>query len=106
MDMPIAEISGARRKEPRNGRYATRSMAQLTREVNSMAMMSTMNSASANEPMPSQLVKISSAMRAMKADTMNTSPWAKLTMPMMPNTIVQPMARRPEMEPRRVPWVG
>ncbi len=27
-------------------------------------------------------------MSAMKADSMNTSPWAKLTMPMMPKTIV------------------
>ena len=26
--------------------------------------------------------------RAMKADSMNTSPWAKLIMPMMPKTIV------------------
>ena len=25
---------------------------------------------------------------AMNADSMNTSPWAKLTMPMMPKTIV------------------
>ena len=27
-------------------------------------------------------------MSAMNVDTMNTSPWAKFTMPMMPNTIV------------------
>ena len=28
IDMPIAEMSGARRVEPRNGRYAVRSTAQ------------------------------------------------------------------------------
>ena len=53
-----------------------------------MATISTMNSASAIEVMPSQVVRIRNAISAMKADTMNTSPWAKFTMPMMPNTIV------------------
>ena len=38
--------------------------------------------------MPSTVVRIRKAISAMKAETMNTSPWAKLTMPMMPNTIV------------------
>ena len=47
-----------------------------------------MNSASAAEPMPSHVVSIRKKMSAMKADSMNTSPWAKFTMPMMPNTIV------------------
>ena len=37
---------------------------------------------------PSQAVRIMKDMRAMKPPTMNTSPWAKFTMPMMPNTIV------------------
>ena len=40
------------------------------------------------ELIPSQVVRKRKAMSAMKADTMNTSPWAKFTMPMMPNTIV------------------
>ena len=53
-----------------------------------MATISTMNSASAIEVMPSQVVRIRKAISAMKAETMNTSPWAKFTMPMMPNTIV------------------
>ena len=53
-----------------------------------MATISTISSASATEPMPSQVVRIRKAISAMKADTMNTSPWAKFTMPMMPNTIV------------------
>jgi hypothetical protein len=57
-------------------------------EVNAIAMISTMNSASTTEVMPSHVLRIRNVMRAMKADTMNTSPWAKLTMPMMPNTIV------------------
>ena len=47
-----------------------------------------MNGASAIEVMPSHVVRIRKAISAMKADTMNTSPWAKFTMPMMPNTIV------------------
>ena len=47
-----------------------------------------MNSARASEPMPRICVSASRMMRAMKADSMNTSPWAKFTMPMMPNTIV------------------
>src|SRR5215467_14745914 len=51
IDMPIAEISGAKRNEPRKGRYATRSITQLISEVNSIATISTMNSASATETM-------------------------------------------------------
>ncbi len=38
--------------------------------------------------MPSTVVKIRKAISAMNTDTMNTSPWAKFTMPMMPKTIV------------------
>ncbi len=38
--------------------------------------------------MPSHVVKNKKAMSAMKADTMNTSPCAKFTMPRMPNTMV------------------
>ena len=47
-----------------------------------------MNSASASGVMPSICVSASRRISAMKADSMNTSPWAKFTMPMMPNTIV------------------
>ncbi len=53
-----------------------------------MATISTISSASTTEPMPIQVVTIRKAISAMKADTMKTSPWAKFTMPMMPNTIV------------------
>ena len=53
-----------------------------------MATMSTIRSASTTEPMPNQVVSTSKVTSAMKADTMNTSPWAKFTMPMMPNTMV------------------
>ncbi len=53
-----------------------------------MATISTITSASATEVMPSQVVRMRKAISAMKADTMNTSPCAKFTMPMMPNTIV------------------
>src|SRR5215472_4312869 len=88
IDMPIAEISGASRNEPRNGRYATRSITQLISDVKSIAAINTMNRASAIELMPSQVVRMRKAISAMKADTMKTSPWAKFTMPMMPNTIV------------------
>jgi hypothetical protein len=38
--------------------------------------------------MPSTTVSSTKKMSAMKVDTMNRSPWAKLTMPMMPKTIV------------------
>ncbi len=58
-------------------------------------MMSTTISAAMTEPMPSQVVKMRKKISAMKADSMNTSPWAKLTIPMMPNTIVYPMAMSP-----------
>ena len=63
-------------------------MAQAHSEVSSMPTMSTMNRATASEPIPSICVSTIRKMRAMKVDSMNTSPWAKLTMPMMPNTIV------------------
>ena len=63
-------------------------MIQLTSEVNSMATISTTNSATAMEETPNQVVRIRKATSATKAATMNTSPWAKLTMPMMPNTMV------------------
>ena len=65
-----------------------RSIAQPQSEVSTMAMTSTISSASAIDDMPSQVVRIRKKIRAMKADSMNTSPWAKLTMPMMPKTIV------------------
>ena len=53
-----------------------------------MVRTSTISSASAMEESPSQVVRSRNRIRAMKLDTMKTSPWAKLTMPMMPNTIV------------------
>ena len=65
-----------------------RSIAQLTRDVISIATISTITSATTIEPIPSQVVRMRKVTSAMKADTMNTSPWAKFTMPMMPNTMV------------------
>ena len=47
-----------------------------------------MKSATASEPMPRICVRAMRKIRAMKVESMNTSPWAKFTMPMMPNTIV------------------
>ena len=63
-------------------------MTQLHSAVSTMPSTSTMSSASPIEPMPRICVRMRKRMRAMKAETMNTSPWAKFTMPMMPNTIV------------------
>ena len=42
----------------------------------------------ATDEMPSHVVSTRYITSAMNADTMNTSPWAKFTMPMMPKTIV------------------
>ena len=42
----------------------------------------------ASEPSPASWVSTIRKMRAMKVESMNTSPWAKFTMPMMPNTMV------------------
>ena len=72
--MPIAEISGARRNEPRSGRLAKRSIAQFSTEVKFIATISTMSSASATEVTPSQVVRMRSAISATKLDTMKTSP--------------------------------
>ena len=47
-----------------------------------------MNRARASDPSPSTCVSAIRNMRAMKVESMNTSPWAKFTMPMMPNTMV------------------
>ena len=47
-----------------------------------------MMNATGRNPKPMTLVRKRNAKRAMKAESMNTSPWAKFTMPMMPNTIV------------------
>ena len=44
--------------------------------------------ASGREPRWRIWVRIMNTIRAMKAESMNTSPWAKLIMPMMPYTIV------------------
>jgi hypothetical protein len=65
-----------------------RSMTQLHNAVSAMPSTSTMSSARPIEEIPRICVRIRNRMRAMKAETMNTSPWAKFTMPMMPNTIV------------------
>ncbi len=53
-----------------------------------MATTSTTRKASAIELIPSQTVSSRKVISAMKQETMKTSPWAKFTMPMMPNTIV------------------
>ena len=53
-----------------------------------MPASSTTTSASGRKPRPSVLVRNRNTIMAMNADSMNTSPWAKLIMPMMPNTIV------------------
>jgi hypothetical protein len=53
-----------------------------------MERIITMKSASAMEEIPSQVVRIRKRIRAMNAESMKTSPWAKFTMPMMPKTIV------------------
>src|SRR4029077_11203185 len=73
IDIPIAEISGANRNEPRNGRQATRSITQSTSDANSTATRSTITRESANEAMRSQEVSTSNAISAMNAETMNTS---------------------------------
>ena len=48
-----------------------------------MAINSTSRMATGAEPMPSR-PQIMKPIREMKAPIMNTSPWAKLIMPMMP----------------------
>ncbi len=63
-------------------------MTQFTSEVKNMATASTMSNATGIEEMPAHAVSRRKAMSATKAETMNTSPWAKFTIPMMPNTIV------------------
>ena len=67
-----------------------RSMAQFHRPVSAMPMASTTISAkiTAATLVPMIGSRIIRTMRAMKVDSMNTSPCAKFTMPMMPNTIV------------------
>ena len=81
-------MSGASRKEPRSGRYASRSIAQFHKAVSAIAPTSTTTNAIGSDPRCRIWVKIMKRIRAIKADSMNTSPWAKLTMPMMPKTIV------------------
>jgi hypothetical protein len=61
-----------------------RSMAQLISEVKAIATINTRNNASAIEEMPIHAVRIRKAISAMNAEVMNTSPWAKFTMPTMP----------------------
>ena len=53
-----------------------------------MPTIRTMSRASATEPMPSHVVSTRKPINPRNADSMKTSPWAKLTMPMMPKTIV------------------
>ena len=79
--MPMAEISGARRKEPRSGLYATRSMENPYTPHKAAEMMSAASSPSGTDVMPVSAV---STMMPMNAPIMNTSPWAKLIMPIMP----------------------
>jgi hypothetical protein len=56
--------------------------------VRIIASTITMRSATATDEIPIQVVRIRNRISAMKAESMNTSPWAKFTMPMMPKTIV------------------
>ena len=79
--MPIAEISGASRNEPRSGRYATRSIEKPYTAQSAAATMNAARIPSGTEVKPVSAV---STMMPMKAPTMKTSPWAKLIMPMMP----------------------
>ena len=53
-----------------------------------MAPISTTMKASPRLVIPSNWVRIRKIMRPTKADSMKMSPWAKFTIPMMPNTIV------------------
>ncbi len=55
-----------------------------------MPRMSTKSSATKTAPpaVPRTAVISMKKIRAMKQESMKTSPWAKFTMPMMPNTIV------------------
>ena len=48
------------------------------------SLLSQMAGERTTESMPSHWVMTRKVMSAIKADTMNTSPWAKFTMPMMP----------------------
>jgi len=49
-----------------------------------MPPISTMTKATGSEAMPTTCDRTRKMRSAMKADSMNTSPWAKLIMPMMP----------------------
>ncbi len=86
--MPIAEISGASLNEPRSGLYASRSIVQFQTEVSAMPATKTRTKVSGRKVSPMTLVKRRKTSSAMNADSMNTSPWAKFTMPMMPKTMV------------------
>jgi len=44
---------------------------------------------------PKNMVATMKRINAMKLPTMNTSPWAKFTIPIIPKTIVYPMAINP-----------
>ena len=63
-------------------------MAQFQSAVKAMAPTSTIRKATGMEARPSNWVRARKMIRAMKAESMNTSPWAKLTIPMMPKTMV------------------
>ncbi len=63
-------------------------MVQLHRLVTAMATSRTRSRERKTEEMPITCVRIISTIRATNVDSMNTSPWAKFTMPMMPNTMV------------------
>jgi hypothetical protein len=67
-------MSGASRKEPRSGRYASRSIAQFHKPVSAIAPTSTMTNASGSDPKCKIWVKIMNMIKAIKADSMNTSP--------------------------------
>ena len=65
-----------------------RSMAQFQRLVNTIPTNSTISSDTMIDVTPSRVIRTRNNTNAITAESMKRSPWAKFTMPMMPNTIV------------------
>ena len=61
-----------------------RSIVQFHAEVSTMPPIRTMTKATGSEATPTTCDRTRKMRSAMKAESMNTSPWAKLIMPMMP----------------------
>jgi hypothetical protein len=69
--MPIAEMSGASRVEPRSGRYATRSTDHPYSDVNTIVSTSTTISASGTDTaVTPNIVRIARKIAVRYADTM------------------------------------